>query len=126
MSIQAISVGIAKTVGQIVPTNQVKFREKQNGMDVANELLVTRMPGGVVVNEKNQLVGFISEFDLLGALEAGKDLRKIDGRRNHGEEPHQYYCFRLYSRGYLSHESESIAELASRIQWQSGLYHHEA
>jgi CBS domain-containing protein len=75
MSGQAISVEMAKTLGQIVPTNIVKFREDQNGMHVADELLSTQMPGGVVVNENNQLVGFISEFDLLSALEAGKDLK---------------------------------------------------
>jgi len=77
MPAQDISVGMAKTVGQIVPTNIVKFRENQNGMDVADALLSTQMPGGVVVNENNQLVGFISEFDLLRALEAGKELRNM-------------------------------------------------
>ena len=63
MSVKAISVAMAKTLGQIVPTNIVKFREDQNGMDVTDELLSTQMPGGVVANENNQLVGFISEFD---------------------------------------------------------------
>jgi CBS domain-containing protein len=77
MSGQAISVEMAKTLGQIVPTNIVKFREDQNGMHVADELLSTQMPGGVVVNENNQLVGFMSEFDLLSALEAGKDLKQM-------------------------------------------------
>ena len=74
MSAPVISVAMAKQVGQIVPTNIVKFRGNQNGMDVADALLSAQMPGGVVVNENNQLVGFISEFDLLRALEAGKDL----------------------------------------------------
>ncbi len=77
MSAPVISVGMAKTMGQIVPTNIVKFRENQNGMDVADALLSAQMPGGVVVNENNQLVGFISEFDLLSALEDGKDLRNM-------------------------------------------------
>ncbi len=77
MSAPVISVGMAKTMGQIVPTNIVKFRENQNGMDVADALLSAQMPGGVVVNENNKLVGFISEFDLLSALEDGKDLRNM-------------------------------------------------
>jgi CBS domain-containing protein len=77
MSGEAISVGMAKALGQIVPTNIVKFREDQNGMDVTDELLSTQMLGGVVANENNQLVGFISEFDLLSALEAGKDLKQM-------------------------------------------------
>lgn len=80
MSGDAISVGMAKALGQIVPTNMVKFREDQNGMEVTKELLLTKMPGGVVANENNQLVGFISEFDLLGVLEAGKDLKQMTAR----------------------------------------------
>jgi len=80
MSGDAISVGMAKALGQIVPTNIVKFREDQNGMEVTKELLLTKMPGGVVANENNQLVGFISEFDLLGVLEAGKDLKQMTAR----------------------------------------------
>jgi len=77
MSGEVISVGMAKALGQIVPTNIVKFREEQNGMEVADELLSTQMLGGVVANENNQLIGFISEFDLLSALEAGKDLKQM-------------------------------------------------
>jgi CBS domain-containing protein len=80
MSGEAISVGMAKAMGQIVPTNIVKFREDQNGMEITEELLSTKMLGGVVANENNQLVGFISEFDLLGALEAGKDLKQMTAR----------------------------------------------
>ena len=74
MTVQGIPVGGFKTVGQIVPTNDLKFRENQNGMAVAVELLSTHTPGGAVVDDKNHFVGFISEFDLLRALEAGKDL----------------------------------------------------
>ncbi len=74
---QKISVGMAKALGQIVPTNIVKFRKNQKGIEVADALLSTQMPGGVVVDEHNQLVGFISEFDLLRALEAGQDLHNI-------------------------------------------------
>ncbi len=77
---QNVSVAMAKTVGQIVPTNQVKFREDQNGMAVAHELLSHHMTGGVVVNESNELRGFISEFDLIQALEAGKDLKKMTAK----------------------------------------------
>ena len=77
MSGEAISVGMAKALGQIVPTNIVKFREDQNGMEVTDELLSANMLGGVVANENNQLVGFISEFDLLSVLEAGKDLKQM-------------------------------------------------
>ena len=77
MTVQGIPAGGFKTVGQILPTNDVKFRKKQTAMEVAVELLSTHTPGGPVIDEKKQFVGFISEFDLLRALEAGKDLNEL-------------------------------------------------
>ena len=77
MSIQGIPEGGYKTVGQIVPTNELKFRENQTGMAVAVELLSEHTPGGAVVDENNHFVGFISEYDVLRALEAGKDLTTV-------------------------------------------------
>jgi CBS domain-containing protein len=80
MTVQGVPVGGFKTVGQIVPTNEVKFRENQNGMAVAVELLSEHTPGGAVVDEKNRFVGFISEYDVLRALEAGKDLNTLTAK----------------------------------------------
>lgn len=77
MTMQGIPAGGFKTVGQILPTNDVKFRKKQKGMEVAVELLSSHTPGGPVVDEHNSFVGFISEFDLLRALETGKDLNEV-------------------------------------------------
>ena len=77
MTVQGIPAGGFKTVGQLVPTNDVKFRKKQTAMEVAVELLSTHTPGGPVIDEKKCFVGFISEFDLLRALEAGKDLNEL-------------------------------------------------
>jgi predicted transcriptional regulator len=77
MTVQGILAGGLKTVGQIVPTNEVTFRENLSGMEVAVELLSAHKPGGAVVDENNHFVGFISEFDLLRALKSGKDLTKL-------------------------------------------------
>ena len=77
MTVQGIPAGGLQSVGQIVPTNEVKFRENVNGMEVAVELLSHHTPGGAVVDENNAFVGFLSEFDVLRALEAGKDLSKL-------------------------------------------------
>jgi predicted transcriptional regulator len=77
MTVQGTVAGGLKTVGQIVPTNEVKFRNDLNGMEVAVELLSRHTPGGAVVDENNHFVGFLSEFDVLRALEAGKDLTKL-------------------------------------------------
>ena len=80
MTVQGIPVGGFKTVGQIVPTNEVKFRENQTCMEVAVELLSTHTPGGAVVDDNNHFVGFISEFDLLQALVVGKDLNNLTAK----------------------------------------------
>lgn len=80
MTVHGIPAGGFKTVGQIVPTNEVKFRENQTGMEVALELLSTHTLGGAVIDDHNQFVGFISEFDLLHAIEAGKDLNTLTAK----------------------------------------------
>lgn len=66
-----------RTVGQIRGTNTLILHLGQNGMTAALELLSTHTPGAPVVDERNEFVGFISEFDLLRALEAGKDLSAL-------------------------------------------------
>ena len=77
MSIAGTPAGGLKTVGQIVPTNELKFGRKLNALAATIELLSHHIPGGPVVDEKNHFIGFISEFDVLRALEAGKDLNKV-------------------------------------------------
>lgn len=77
MSGPGIPVGGFRTVGQIDATNAVLFRAEQNGLAVAIELISTHTPGGPVVDEQGTFIGFISEFDVLRALEANKDLSKL-------------------------------------------------
>ncbi len=72
-----VPVGGFKTVGQIRATNQLVFRRDQNAMGIAVELLTTHTPGAPVVDEAGDFVGFISEFDVLRALEAAKDLNRL-------------------------------------------------
>lgn len=72
-----VPVGGFKTVGQIRPTNDLVFRRNQNAMGVAVELLTTHTSGAPVIDEEGRFIGFISEFDILRALEAGKDLNRL-------------------------------------------------
>lgn len=72
-----VPVGGFKTVGQIRATNQLVFRRDQNAMGIAVELLTTHTPGAPVVDERDDFIGFISEFDILRALEAAKDLNRL-------------------------------------------------
>jgi CBS domain-containing protein len=58
-------------------TNDLVFTRKQNAMGIAVELLTTHTPGAPVVDREGRFAGFISEFDILRALEAGKDLNRL-------------------------------------------------
>lgn len=72
-----VPVGGFKTVGQIHATNALVFRRTHNAMGVAVELLTTHTPGAPVVDDAGQFIGFISEFDILRALSAEKDLNQL-------------------------------------------------
>ncbi len=80
LSRPGVPVGGFKTVGQIRATNELVFRRDQNAMGVAVELLTTHTSGAPVVDERGDFVGFISEFDILRALEAGKDLNRLTAK----------------------------------------------
>jgi CBS domain-containing protein len=66
-----------KTVGQVHATNDLVFRRTHNAMGVAVELLTTHIAGAPVVDEQGEFIGFVSEFDILRALEAKKDLNRL-------------------------------------------------
>lgn len=72
-----VPAGGLKTVGQIHPTNDLVFRKGQNALGIAVELLSTHTPGAPVVDGEGAFAGFISEFDVLRALEAQKDLSQL-------------------------------------------------
>jgi predicted transcriptional regulator len=77
MSIVGIPVGGLKTVGQIVATNTLTFRAGQNGLAIAVELLSTHTAGAPVIDHNGKYIGFINEFDVLKAYEAGNDLSSL-------------------------------------------------
>ncbi|MDE3050460.1 MAG: CBS domain-containing protein [Nitrospirota bacterium] len=72
-----VPAGGLRRVGQIRGTNDLIFHAGQDGMAVALELLSTHTPGAPVVDDHHEFIGFISEVDVLRALEAGKDLSKL-------------------------------------------------
>jgi predicted transcriptional regulator len=77
MSIQGVPTGGLNTVGSIVSTNTLRFHAKQNGLAVAVALVSTHTAGAPVVDEKGKYIGFINEFDVIRALETGKELSKL-------------------------------------------------
>ena len=77
LSRPGVPVGGFKTVGQVQATNDLVFGRTHNAMGVAVELLTTHTPGAPVVDDAGQFIGFVSEFDILRALSAEKDLNQL-------------------------------------------------
>ena len=103
MSVVGVPVAGLKTVGQIVATNTLTFRANQNGLAIAVELLSTHTAGAPVVDEQGKYIGFINEFAVMKALEAGKELSNLTAED-------------LMRIGPIAvHESTTIAEAAQRM-----------
>jgi CBS domain-containing protein len=82
-----VPMGGFKTVGQIHATNTLVFPRNQNAMGVAVELLSSHTSGAPVVDERGEFIGFVSEFDILRALEAKKDLNQLTAEDVMVKEP---------------------------------------
>ena len=65
------------TVGQLIHTNPLKFSVTTTCMEVAIALLSSHLSGGPVLDEDGKYLGFVSEFDLLQALDHSQDLKKV-------------------------------------------------
>jgi predicted transcriptional regulator len=52
-------------VSDYMTTNLITFRPNQSVLEVMNTLIKKRISGGPVVNDKNELVGIISEGDCM-------------------------------------------------------------
>lgn len=65
-----------RTVRDILPTNPLRFRAQDDAAAVGIELVSAHATGAPVVDDNGKLLGFISESDLLKALEAGADLHQ--------------------------------------------------
>ncbi|BFU94414.1 MAG: conserved protein of unknown function [Nitrospira sp.] len=104
MSAVGVQTGGLKTIGDIVATNTLTFRAQQNGQVIAEELLSTHAAGAPVVDAWGKYIGFINEFDVLKALEAGKEL-------------HNLLAEDLMRLGPIAvHEYTTIADAAKRME----------
>ena len=77
MAIEGVPAGGFRTLGEIDGTNGLRFQPDQTALDIALELLHSHTSGAPIGNKEGNFVGFVSEFDLLGAIESGQDLSKI-------------------------------------------------
>ena len=74
-------------MGQLVGTNDLLYPAWQDCMAIALDLLSTHTSGAPVVDGIGKFVGFISEFDILGAVESGKDLSKLKAEEIMNKQP---------------------------------------
>jgi predicted transcriptional regulator len=74
---EGVPAGGFRTLGEIDATNGLRFQPKETALAIALELLSSHETGAPIVNDAGKFVGFVSEYDLLGAIEAGQDLSKI-------------------------------------------------
>jgi CBS domain-containing protein len=106
MGVLGVAAGGLKPVGQILATNTLTFRPKQNGLAIAVELLSTHTAGAPVVDQNGRYLGFINEFDLMRVLEDEKDLNTLIAED-------------LMRIGPVAvHSSTSIADAARRMEEQ--------
>jgi CBS domain-containing protein len=75
-----VPVGGFTTIGQIDGTNALCFEEDRNGMTVALDLLGMHIAGAPVVDGAMRYLGFINEFDVMRALDNGRDLSKLQAK----------------------------------------------
>ncbi|WHZ14628.1 MAG: hypothetical protein OJF52_001467 [Nitrospira sp.] len=80
MTMPDLPAGGSKTVAQIDATNALKFYAEQNGLSVAAALLSTHTVGAPVVDADGAYLGFINEWDVMKALDLGRDLWRLQAQ----------------------------------------------
>lgn len=81
MTMEGLPVGGLRTVGQIDATNPLVFHAGQNGMDIALALLSTHTAGAPVVDHHGKYLGFINEFDVMNAIDKGRDPNQLSAEQ---------------------------------------------
>ena len=80
MGLHAIATVGLRTIQQITTLQDFRFHHDQNGLAITQELLTSSLPGAPVVDPKGHCVGFISQFDVLAVLEAGRDVSQLTAK----------------------------------------------
>jgi predicted transcriptional regulator len=65
------------TVSDIVSTHSLQFKETDNAMDLAIELVTSHLSGAPVVGNAYEYVGFINEGDIIRAIDGAVDLKNV-------------------------------------------------
>ena len=81
MTMQGVPAEGFRTLGEIDGTNGLRFQPEETALSIALELLSSHTSGAPIVNDAGNYVGFVSEFDLLGAIQSGQDLSKVTAEK---------------------------------------------
>jgi predicted transcriptional regulator len=77
MGLLDVPTGGFTKLGEIDGTNALRFHAKQDALAIALELLSSHESGAPITDDHGRFVGFVSEFDLLGAIESGINLSQV-------------------------------------------------
>ena len=80
MGLHAVATVGLRTIQQIATLHDFRFHQDQNGLAITQELLTSSLPGAPVVDPHGHCVGFISQFDVLAVLEAGRDVSQLTAK----------------------------------------------
>lgn len=75
-------------IGQLFSTNMLRFSPDEPCMEIAIKLLSSHLAGGPVLGADGKLLGFVTEFDLLKALDISRDLNTVTARKIMSPPPH--------------------------------------
>ncbi|MEO8327879.1 MAG: CBS domain-containing protein [Nitrospirota bacterium] len=93
-------------VGELISTNPLRFGVNTTCMEVAIAMLSSQLAGGPVLDEAGAYLGFVSEFDLLKALDHSQDLRKVTTQEI------------MTKKAYLVHNETTIKEAIEIMEKQ--------
>ena len=80
MDSQSMTAGGTKTIEHVIGSNALRLHPEQNGLAIAVLLLSAHRPGAPVVDAQGKFLGFVSEYNILHALETGVDLNQITAK----------------------------------------------
>lgn len=87
MSLHSIAAAGLRTIDQITTLHNLRFHPSQNGLAITVNLLTSSLAGAPVIDQKGQYLGFISEFDVLEALESERELGQLTAQDIMSSDP---------------------------------------
>jgi CBS domain-containing protein len=68
------------TADELMQTQPVTSRQNTTALEIAAALVKTHSGAVTIVDQDNKPIGIVTEYDLLKAVQEGKDLKKISSR----------------------------------------------